>query len=252
MYNPQLSRREFLRGTGGTVGTVQAAGLYDRAIAAAGAVGGLAGILGGTAHASPSDIRGLGSFRNYLVEMFKPVEDKIGETNKKGEEAYWSHIYIFSGYIDGNLVFVWADGYPSQPPTAKMVVSKHHKYGRKSYTLLWEYILNDRGVKGNVLGPFDEILHRDFQGNEAVWARISSGNHFQIVKEDLNSGKPLGKLVFDPRDARLNANGVYEGRHIGQVAREVYERRVKSNQLYQKNLPEVIARLEKLGRIKVT
>ncbi|MBI2658891.1 hypothetical protein HYX05_02185 [Candidatus Woesearchaeota archaeon] len=102
MYNPQLSRREFLRGAAGTAGAVEVAGLYDKAIAAGGAVGGLAGIFSSPPHVSAGSKSGEISGINELREHAKAVYQEY-------ERTYRGEPLIFNDFFEGRKVKLGVD-----------------------------------------------------------------------------------------------------------------------------------------------
>src|SRR3989338_7928005 len=205
MYNSQLSRREFLRGTAKRAVAVTTISSYDKAVAAA---GGLAGILAGFSSptlASSHELSGLKELREYAKKVYKEVEEyntamqreygkKVAEELKKHREKRDVKVLkfdqphhrepdLFDDYIDGRRVQVRVrsigidvNGNNLYDLETRIFDPSNRRVGMP-YDNRFDINDNerflDKGIKGNLLDPKDFVHIKTGDGKNwesAIWS----------------------------------------------------------------------------------
>lgn len=109
MYNPQLSRREFLGVAARTSVAVPTASLYDRAVSLAGALGGLAGVITTPKNSSAQDLtpQQMAEYARWFYGAVQTENDYREERpHLKTSRCMPKRAILHDGIIDGERVIV--------------------------------------------------------------------------------------------------------------------------------------------------
>lgn len=289
MYNPQLSRRELLRGAARGAVAVPTISFYEKAAAAAGAAGGLVGIIRTRSFASSYEISGLQALRAYAERVYKEADEKTKANIQKFGLAghYWKEPDIFDDYIDGRRVQVRVrvtgidEKGNNRYDLETRIFDPSNRRARMSYDGRFDYNDNerfwDRGIKGNLLGPRDfvHIKKGDSQNWESgIWNGPGGYQLRHWKTKKLRKGEICGSdddfihlgICLDEDGSAVFSTGkegeVYHyrppelwGFYKTTTHEKLQERHMEafkiSNAKYQRILTIVINQLVKQGKLKI-